>query len=112
MADEYVNFTVVNAVPKATILDEVEQATLNDNVLQQVVKVVSDGHWRSIQKFADTKLRSFYKVRYELIVSPNVEIVMRGFRIAIPPTLQERAVALAHEGLSCARRSSFLELIK
>ena len=64
MADEYVNFTVVNALPKAITLDEVEQATLKDNV--QVVKAVSDGHWRSIQKSADTRLRSFYNLRHEL----------------------------------------------
>ena len=41
IADEYVNFSVATAVPKVITLDEVEQAT---NVLQQVVKAVSDGH--------------------------------------------------------------------
>ena len=35
MADEYVNFIVVNAVSKDITVDEVEQATLKDNVLQQ-----------------------------------------------------------------------------
>ena len=40
IADEYVNFTVVTAVPKVITLDGVEQATLKENVLQQVVKAV------------------------------------------------------------------------
>ena len=55
MADDYGNFTVVNAVPKAITLDGVEQATLKENVFQQVVKALSDGHWRNIQKSADTR---------------------------------------------------------
>ena len=42
MADEYVNFTVVNAIPKAVTLDDVAQETLKDNVLQQVVKAMPD----------------------------------------------------------------------
>ena len=92
------NFAVVTAVPKVIILDEVEQTTLKDNVLHQVVKAMLHGQWKSIQKSADTKLRSFYNVPYELTVSPNAKIVTRGSRIVIPATLQERAVALAHEG--------------
>ena len=97
MADEYVNFTVVSTLPKAITLDEVEQATLKYNVIQQVVKAVSDGHWRSIKKSADTKLKSFYNLRHELTVAPNAKIVMRGSCSVIPATLQERSVALAHE---------------
>ena len=46
------NFTVVNAVPKAITLDEVKQATLKDNVFQQVVKAVSYSHWGSIHTVA------------------------------------------------------------
>ena len=86
MADECVNFTVVNAVPKANTLDEVKQATFKNNVLQQVAKAVSDGHWRRIQKSADTKLRSFYNLRHKLTVAPNAKIIMRVFRIVIPAT--------------------------
>ena len=43
MEDEYVNFTVVNAVPKAITLGEVEQTTLKDNVLQNSCE--SDVRW-------------------------------------------------------------------
>ena len=50
MSDEYVHFTVVSVVSKAVNLDEVEQAILKDNVFQQVVKTMSDGHWRSIKR--------------------------------------------------------------
>ena len=59
---------------------------------------MSGGHWRSTQKSADTKLRSFYNLHHELTVAPNATLFMRGACIVIPATLQERAVVLAHEG--------------
>ena len=68
MAEEYVNFTVVNAVSKDITLDEVEQATLKDNVLQQ------DHSTTCFNKIIIQRVstRSFYNVRYELTVSPKL----------------------------------------
>ena len=66
-------------------------------MLQSLI-AVSDGHGRSNQKFADTKLRSFCNLRHELTVAPNATVFMRGSRTVIPATLQERAAAPANEG--------------
>ena len=98
LANEYVNFVIENAVPKAITLDELEAGTVRDEMPQQIMTCVIDGRWKAIQKSPDARLRSFYNVRDELTIASNAKLLMRGSRIVIPSLLQERAVALAHEG--------------
>ena len=40
-AEEYVNFIAEHAVPVALSLQETEEATLNDKVLQEVIKCIA-----------------------------------------------------------------------
>ena len=98
LANEYVNFVIENAVPKAITLDELEAGPVRDEMPQQIMTCVIDGRWKAIQKSPDARLRSFYNVRDELTIASNAKLLMRGSRIVIPSLLQERAVALAHEG--------------
>ena len=98
MADEYVNFIITNAIPKAITLEEVEKATLEDTTLQRVMKLTRDGRWPNMQKSDDSSVRSFFNIRNELTIAPNEKVLMRGTRIVMPTILQDRAVNLAHEG--------------
>ena len=98
MADEYVNFIITNAIPKAITLEEVEKATLEDTTLQRVMKLTRDGRWPNMQKSDDSSFRSFFNIRNELTIAPNEKVLMRGTRIVMPTILQDRAVNLAHEG--------------
>ena len=92
------NFVIENAVPKAITLNELEAGTVRDEMFQQIMTCVIDGRWKAIQKSPDARLRSFYSVRDELTIASNAKLLMIGSRIVIPSLLQERAVALAHEG--------------
>ena len=45
-----------------------------------------------------TALRSFAKVKDELTVSDDNSLILRGTRIVLPRSLQQRALDIAHEG--------------
>ena len=46
MAEEYVNFIVDNAVPKAMTLKEVQTETKKDSALCKVMQSICAGHWQ------------------------------------------------------------------
>ena len=91
IAEEYINYVVANAVPKAMTLDQIEKATLTDPVLQCVQACISSGTW---PKQAD--LKPFLQVSDEL--SAHDGIILRGTRIVIPGNLQKSTLSLAHQG--------------
>ena len=65
MAEEYINFLVSEAVHKATGLDEVKRATLDDKTLQAVAEFTCTDHWHEAERMYDldtTAVRSFAKV--------------------------------------------------
>ena len=42
--------------------------------------------------------RAYHKIKDELCTTPNRDVVLRGTRIVMPPSLMARAIKLAHEG--------------
>ena len=44
-AIEHVNFIAEHAIPVALSLQEIEEATLNDKVLQEVIKCMASNNW-------------------------------------------------------------------
>ena len=44
------------------------------------------------------KLRQFYKVRHDLTVNNEANVILKGTRIVMPVKLRKRAIAIAHEG--------------
>lgn len=104
-AEEYVNFVAANAVPKAMTLVEIQDATKNDPTLREVIRLIKDGSWRSLsgkqsvtEGVDGSTLMAFKRIKDELTVTVDEDIVLRGTRIVIPHSLQCRAVSLAHEG--------------
>ena len=96
IAEEYVNMVVSNAVPKALTISEIQDETLKDDTLQSVIQAVR-GRWTKVES-SDSDLVSFYNIRDELTITPDGKVVLRGTRIVVPTTLQDRAIELAHEG--------------
>lgn len=91
IAEEYINYVTVNAVPKALTLEQIANATEADPILQQVRCCLSDCEW------PDTpELRPYRRVRDELCVTNG--IILRGHRIVMPSTLWQTTLANAHEG--------------
>ena len=91
IAEEYINYVVTNAVPKAMTLDQIEKATLTDPVLQRVHACISSGTWPK-----QSDLKPFLQVSDEL--SAQDGIILRGTRIVMPGELQKATLNLAHQG--------------
>ena len=87
--DEYVRQVVLQAVPNALRIQEIERASERDEELRLVIESVRHGRWERIPK-------EYLPVRNELTTIGYV--LMRGSRIVIPKELRSRVVDLAHEG--------------
>ena len=75
-------------------LEEVKDATLKDQVLQKVRKAVESGIWDT----KDVELQPYKRCADELTVNNTKDIIMKGCRMVIPKSLQNRATKLGHVG--------------
>ena len=102
LAEDYVCFLTLHAVPKAMTLVEIQRATAEDSTLQCLVDVLRTGKWQQIDNPPEDvnkdDLGLFKRVQRELTISSDSKIVLRGSRIVIPTVLRERAIDIAHEG--------------
>ena len=88
--DEYVNLLALSAVPKAMTMREIQTATNADKVLQSLRAAICCNMW-------DSDLVKPYKnIKEELTVTMQ-NVILRGSRIVIPESLQQRAIDLAHD---------------
>lgn len=101
LTEQYVNFLTNHSVPKAINLEEIIEATNKDETLQTAKQLIQSGKWYDIKRTPIVgnldDLKSLEKVRTELTVTSN-GLILRGSRIVIPTTLQNRIITLAHEG--------------
>ena len=91
IAEEYVHYIARNAVPKAMSLTQLQQATSQDPVLQQVHQSVVSGNWTKTKE-----THPHFCVKVELTATES--LLLRGSRIVIPASLQSTTLQLAHEG--------------
>ena len=99
-AEQYVNFLMSQATPKALSREEIIEATRKDATLQEVMRLISTGQWdnlKAVEGVDPSTLKIFANVRSEL-TSVDGNLVLRGSRIVIPDALQKPVVELAHEG--------------
>ena len=101
-ASRYINFVANNSVPKALTLDEVKQETTKDSTLQWLMTIIRTNQWHKALKpdVPNVNLRamnSFVKLKDELCVNDDSNLVMRQNRLVLPESLQEKALAIAHE---------------
>ena len=90
MADEYVNLLALSAVPKAMTMSEIRRATDADKALQSLLAAIRYNMW-------DCNLVKPYKdVKDELTITPQ-NIILRGSRIVLPESLQQKAIDIAHD---------------
>ena len=90
LAEQYVNFIALNSVPKAMSLQEIVEATNEDKTLQCLRASLKLNRWDN------ERLMGFKSVKDEISVTSQ-GIILRGSRIVLPESLQQRAIDLAHE---------------
>lgn len=91
IAEEYINYVAMNAVPKALTLEQIVTATETDPILQQVKCCLSGSAW------PDTPdLKPYKRVQDELCVKDG--LILKGPRIVMPSTLWQATLSNAHEG--------------
>ena len=82
IAEEYINFVISSAVPRAMTLDQIKNVTKADITLQMVVSLIKSGDWRSVADNA--QLRPYFNVHNELAVNTEHDILLRQSRIVLP----------------------------
>ncbi|CAB4005564.1 uncharacterized protein K02A2.6-like, partial [Paramuricea clavata] len=90
MTEGYVNFIASNSVPKAMTMDEIVTATDSDRVLKGVRAAIKLNKW-------DYDIVKPYKAIKDEITVTSKGLILRGTRIVLPQSLQQRAIDLAHE---------------
>ena len=78
-------------------IEDVKQATENDDMMQRVIALCRNGRWFQIQKTDVAMMREYYNVRDELTATED-NILLRGKNDVTPASLINQVVALAHEG--------------
>jgi hypothetical protein len=74
--------------PKAIKMVELEMESRKDKMIQSVKDAISSGRW-------DPELKNLFLIRFELCFCGD--LLLRGTRIVVPESLQERTLELAHE---------------
>ena len=92
VCDEYVRFILQQGISeiKAVTLEDIRRETANDEFLSKLSACVKSGKWSEYRKH-----KAIYNMQQELSFFEGV--ILRGDRIVIPSTLQERILKLAHE---------------
>lgn len=88
-AEAHVHFVATNATPNAVTMRELEEASREDEELQEIRRSIDTGRWHNCDKL-------YVAVSSELCTMG--ELVLRGNRIIVPEKLRPRTLTLAHEG--------------
>ena len=97
LAEEHILAVVQHSAPKAVTVDDIIQATAADSTLQAAIRAVQTGRWTTTGKAASPQMKQLHAVRDDLAVYDD-SILLRGDRIVIPASLQQKTVDLAHVG--------------
>ena len=92
IAEDYIKFLSTHAVPKAMSLVEIQQMTKVDCTLQKLANLIRSDDWTSVEEEDEgvniAELKAFSRIRDELTVNEEADIILRGNRIVMPLSLQ------------------------
>ena len=89
VAEEYIRYVAENAAPRAIPIQEIEEASAEDEEIAMLRKCVQTNDWTVGEP-------AFKAVRNELTVLGK--LVLRETRLVIPMKLRKQVLDLAHEG--------------
>ena len=84
-------------------VEEIQEATKNDEALQYLAEIIRKQTWNSIKDIRTSaenvnELKSFAKLKDELTLNEQLSNILRGTRTIMPSSLRPRAINRAHEG--------------
>ena len=87
-AEEHVAFVAKNAVPKAIMLAEIENAVAKDTTLQAVISAVKSGIWHKAPETVSlSELSRYGKIKEQLTCTET--LLLKSDRIVVPAALHE-----------------------
>ena len=92
IAEEYINFLTHAAVPDTLTLDEIKEATQQDRTLKALRAALKTGCWNT------DALKPYKQIKDEITIDHANHVLLRGKRIILPSSLQDRVIKLAHLG--------------
>ena len=96
--EDHVNFVARSCVPKSMSFDEVAQATAIDSILQRIIYILQNRSYWTLQERKNENLLPYYLVRNELSTVGAPAVLLKGKKLVIPRSLQNRVLQLAHTG--------------
>ncbi|KAK2149695.1 hypothetical protein LSH36_441g00020 [Paralvinella palmiformis] len=101
--EDYVNFVLDGAIPKALTVEEILADTEADVVIQLCCKSIETGRWHEHLTYAKSvgmntfeSLIALFKVRDNLTVTRD-GMLLKNTRIVIPSLLADHVVSIAHD---------------
>ena len=89
IAEEYIRYVAENAAPSALSIQEIEEASAEDEEIAMLRKCVQTNDWTAAEPV-------YRAVRNELSVLGK--LVLRATRLVIPKAVRKQVLDLAHEG--------------
>ena len=103
LSEVFVQFIVQSAVPKAISIEEIKSATAQDSTFQELKEIIAHNSWQLLNNTNRLppdvdlqELQAFSRVKKDLCVSSQGDLILKGNRIVIPQALRAKAVDLAH----------------
>ncbi|MES9882663.1 MAG: RNase H-like domain-containing protein [Sedimenticola sp.] len=100
VADDYVSYIAHNAVPKSMTITDISRETQNDETMLKVIRSVKSNRWDKSECQSNKTYNSYARLSDELTVVEieGKNVLLRGTKLAIPSSLQQKVIDLAHEG--------------
>ena len=91
----HIAYILQNAVPKAMTLEEIEKATVQDELIQATMSALKTGKWHNPPTGVSlAEMRRMEIIKDELTCTDKV--LLKSNRIVVPTKLQGKTVDIAH----------------
>ena len=93
--DDEVDALVTDEAAEVLSEDDVREASLLNDTLQQLRSVIAAG-WPTSARNCSPEVKPYFPVRHELHVRPDAVVLRGADRVAVPAVLTDRYLQLGH----------------
>ena len=82
---------------------DIQEETSEDPTLSMFATLIQNNSWHTMEDVSNSSVNVnevtlFHKLKDELTVHNNAQLILRGSRLILPQSLRKKAIELAHEG--------------